>query len=179
MFSSVKLVLPSRALMNANQFFCPIQVPSARRSADVRQQKIQPRDGNFLSAGDLICQQIENQRRAVELRNEIHAQIRRSRRTMETITARQQKNFLERALASFRSMVNPPVSVISRACTGLVAKVTTTFCAPVGGIGRNRERGDNRALRRIRNVCAADAAGMVTLVIGRTGRRPFGGCSAA
>ena len=72
--------------------------PSFVRPAQgkIRYQKIQPGDGNFLSAGNLIGRQIENERRAVELRREIHAQIRRA--GPDCRQEREQQDFFQRAI---------------------------------------------------------------------------------
>ena len=61
------------------------------------QKKIQPRDGNGLSAGGLIFQRVKNQRRAVELRGKIHAQIRRARAGGQQ-ERDEQREFFQRAV---------------------------------------------------------------------------------
>ena len=63
---------------------------------NVRHEKIQPRDGNFLPGGGLVFQRVEGERRAVELRQNIHAQIRRARAGCQQ--EREQQEFFQRAV---------------------------------------------------------------------------------
>ena len=77
--------------------FLPNPNPIRAPQRDAGQKKIQPRDGNGLSAGGLIFQRVKNQRRAVELREKIHAQIRRARAGGQQ-ERDEQREFFQRAV---------------------------------------------------------------------------------